>query len=221
MIKANKNYLVVLLLLYIIIKPFFVSTFSKGNQDTHTIDSVKVRKIIPEKTGSFHSEKIQPIIIYPPSLNNRSNNSNETNKILELFSSLQTGQTNLEQEQLQLKKLMEIIAKKEYKEIFEDSIVKIDVHTVVENGEKKSLSLNWKVKQSYIDYFEKTHTYKLYPKFTLSAGVGFDTKLDDLKQTNLKAILGIKNKKGFDLQFSIAPKNRYGISLKKDLFTKF
>jgi len=198
------------------------SSFYPGN-DTPTvqIDSVKVTKPLPEKTGTFQNAAPQPTIVVLPSQQQTQNNTAETNKILALIQSLQGNQDNLAANQEQMQILLEIIAKKEYAKVYEDSIVKIEVKNTVENGKKTAETVNWKVKESFVDYYEKKYTYKLKPKFMLSAGLGVNSAIDINAEPQLEALLGFKNKKGYELQLGYSTDKRASLALKKDLFTKY
>ena len=182
------------------------------------IDSMHVTRIIPESTGSFQNNAPQPTIVVVPSQSHPQNNTAETNKILALIKALQGNQDNLAANQEQMQILLEIIAKKEYAEIYEDSIVKIQVKNTVENGKKTAETVNWTVKKSFIDYYEKKYTYKLKPKFVLSAGLGVDSYLSEEANPQLKAVVGLKNKKGYELQLGYTTDKRASITLKKDIF---
>ncbi len=191
------------------------STFYRGtNHPEVSIDSTKVTKIIPEQTGSFQNTAPQPIVVVVPSASTPRQNTAETNQILNLIKSLQVTQADQQ-------KLLDIIAKKTYAKTYENDTVQIEVKNTVENGKKTKETVNWKIKQSFVNYFEKTHTYRLKPKLVISAGIGINSRLDSLATPQLQALFGLKTKKGYELQLGYTTDKRASLSLKKDLFVRY
>jgi hypothetical protein len=209
--KYGHWFLIVLLLVYIYFNGEYVLVKKTEN---FKIDSIKVKEIIPEQKGVFENTTPQPIVVVVPSSIDPLKNTKETNEILSLIKSLQVTQDDQQ-------RLLDIIAKKHYAQIYEDSVVSIEVKNTVENGKKTTETVNWTVKPSFIEYYQKKFTYKLKPSFTLSAGIGLDSHFNNAPDSQIRAILGFKNKKGYELQLGFTTDNRASLLLKKDLFTKY
>lgn len=207
----NKQISIRELLPYVVIVALLVmqftskSFFGKSPKNDIVIDSTLVVKNTPQKQGNFRIEKPQPIVVVVP-------NNNRDSYINSLLSELKS----IKETDKQQSKLLKELALRVYEKTYKDSIVTITVKDSV-NGHLQSQNVQWTVKPQKVRYYEKKVTEKVTPRFVISAGIG----LDGFENPQLKGVIGFKNKKGYELQLGASSNQRYSLTLKKDLFTKY
>jgi len=82
------------------------------------------------------------------------------------------------------------------------------------------LGKNWSLVLDEVTYEERTITkiYEKKPKFALSAGLGVSSGNGE---TGIGPEIGVRNKKGYQLEASYNTLNVFEMSLKKDIFVKY
>lgn len=192
--------------------------FAKQNtDDVVKTDTIFRTVVIQEKKGNFKTNNPIPYNTRPIILNGQ-NNTDLQNYLLKLTETIKTQ--SIKDREL-TKQLIQALAKKEYKETKEDSIVKITVNSTVEDGKQTYLGIDYKVKKSYLKTYDTKTTIKKYPKYTISAGLGISSSLSIQAQPQIQAILGLKNKKGTEIQLGFSTDKKATIIYKKDIFTKY
>ncbi len=178
--------------------------FSKPQEKTDTIFKIQT---IPERQGQFQGK---PQIIYVQSPAQSSNDDYLISLISELKQLKTESQRNT--------RLLQELRLRTYQKQYSDSNVTITVTDSI-HGKLQHQVVKWKIKP------QKIRTYnivtKLKPKFTFSAGIGINSRLDSLANPQLQAILQFKNKKGTSLQFGITTDKRFSVSFVKDIFNKY
>lgn len=242
MILFLKKYWSQLILAFALI---FVISFFKGcsnpfsKEDTNDViktDTIFRTVVIDAKQGSFTNNNPQPYSTRPIIVNGQ-NNTELQNYLLRLTETIKT-QSAKDRELTQ--QLVNALAKKEYKEVKEDSIVKVTVNSTVEDGKQTYLGIDYEVKESYFDTYNTVTTIKKYPDYTISAGLGITTQFSKPLEFNnqiidsltipskvyVNPLIAYKDKKGleYQLELGIDKDLKIGtasIKLKKDLFTKY
>jgi hypothetical protein len=181
-----------------------------SNNDKVTIDSIQKVKVIPQKQGQFYNDK--PTIIYvQPQAQQRTDS---------YLNSLISELSSIKKESDKTNKLLQELALRVYEKTYSDSTVTIKVTDSI-NGKLRNQKVTWKVKPQKIKYFETKTTIEKNPKFTFSTGLGITSKLDSTANPQLQAILGFKNKKGYELQFGYSTNKTASLIFKKDILTKY
>lgn len=217
---VKNNLLTVVLILLIL------SLFSNLNScNTNKEKDVKIKKIekelvVAEKKGYFKAkEELKPIVKYDTIrdtvkgktiyvLKENPVNQDLLNKYNELSDSLK------------LLAYKDAITEREYEETFENDTIKAVVNAKV-TGNLNSLSLDYFIKEFSVKYFETEKTIYERPKFILYSGLGFSNSIENLHSPVFDASLGFMNSKGTHFEISINTRKELGLSLKKNLFTKY
>lgn len=171
-------------------------------KDSIKIDSVLVIKKIPEikrETIFLNPKKVKEHVYI--------NNGKDLIKTLE-------KQYNKKVDSLVLiNELLKMKVKKVYKQQLNDSLVNIEA-TIKSSGKVDFIKLKYELKERNIQYYEKTITKKVYPKFRILGGVS----------TNFNAVnfnLSLQNKKGNVYGIGYDTNGNINIEYKYNLFTKY
>jgi len=210
-----KDFLPYILILGLFLYIFFQTSGKDTNSSNSEVKIDSILRVFETKMlkGQFKQTSPQPIInIYPS--NNPSKNSDLTNSLINEFKQIKDDNKKLEA-------YLKVIATKVYKNTYNDSLVTITAVDTVSNGILKSQYLDWKVKPRKVKYYEKEVVYKLKPQFTLSAGLGVTSRIDSTARPQLEALIGFKNKKGYEFIGGYSTDKQFKFILKKDIFTKY
>lgn len=175
------------------------------------IDSVKVVKEIPEKSGSFKSTQPKPIII-----NNYISDKKQYDKIIK---SIEKKYNQKADSLTILRELLQATKIREYKEKFEDSLLTgtIDAKT---KGTLESIDFKYKIKPRKISFYEKTTTKTVTPKLSLLLGGRLNTSTT-FEQSSFELNAGFQDKKGNIYELGYDTNQQISIGFKKRLFVKY
>ena len=175
------------------------------------IDSTKVIKIIPEKVGAFSTIEPKPIIV-----NNYISNNEQLQKIIK---DLETKYNQVADSTIILKELLEATKIREYKEVYEDSILVANVSEKVK-GTLLNRDFTYKLKPQKVSFYEKTTTETVTPKFSLLVG-GKMTTSDQFNNTIFELNAGFQNKKGNIFEIGYDTNSNWSVGVKLIPFRKY
>lgn len=192
----------ILIITFILLQFFFYKIEKTQVKDSIKIDSVLVVKKIPEikrETIFLNPKKVKEYVYI--------NNGKDLIKTLE-------KQYNKKVDSLVLiNELLKMNVKKVYKQQLNDSLVNIEA-TVKSSGKVDFIKLKYELKERNVQYYEKTITKKVYPKFRILGGVS----------TNFNAVnfnLSLQNTKGNVYGIGYDTNGNINIEYKNNLFTKY
>lgn len=192
---TNVLYIVTIILLSVLLSLHFQSK----PEDKVVIKEVVKKVIIPEKVIQFDTVvKVKPIYVLK-----------ENKELLDKYDTLKDS--------LKRELFKKSIKKNVYKEVFENDSVRVDIH-VETTGTLDKLSTAVKVKPSEFEYTEREITHYKYPKLSIYTGGGV---LSGPNGTVMSGHLGFVNKKGFHVELSYNTRKEWGVTIKKDIFTKY
>lgn len=179
--------------------------------DSIEVDSTKVDIKTEVKKGSFTQQQPKPIII-----NNYISDKKQYQKIIKELES----KYNKKIDSITiLKELLEATKTREYKEVFNDSVITAEVKTKTK-GTLESIDFSYKVKPQKVSFYEKTITKRLTPKFSLLVG-GRLTTSNDFNKSSLELNIGTQFKNMDILEIGYDINKSFTLGYKFNVFTRY
>ena len=190
------------------------NTNTPTNKTADRIDSILRIIKTNELDGTFVQPAPQPIIITVPQQG--SVQTGLSNDLLRMFE-------NMKDDNAKTRAYAEAIALKVYNNTYQDSAVAITIRDSVEGGILTNQKVDWVIKPQKIQYHE--NVYYMKPKFVISAGLQFQTRIDTagFSREQIFPKIGFKGRNGWKFEGGVNVLNTkdFMIGIEKDIFTKY
>ena len=206
--KREFVYISVLVLLVLM---FFNSPFEikRKSLDTIKIDSVEVVKVITEYKKEFVQVKPKPIYI----------TKTNDKQLKNIISKLEKKYSQKADSVIILREYIQAIKVRKYSETFEDSLL-VATFKAETTGTLNSIDFKYTKKPQKINYFKKTITKTLTPKFSLLGG-GKINASSSLDNSSFEANIGAQFKNMDILEIGYDTNNSWSVGYKFNIFAKY
>lgn len=210
-------------LIFIVSILLIISLFGNLNSCSSNEDKIKIKEIkreieIAEKRGYFKAKtELKPVVKYDTIYDTI---KGKTIRVKNPINEKLLNEYNKLSDSLKTIAFRNAITQREYQESFENDTVKINVVANV-TGTLDKLSTDYLIKKHKISFVEKEITIEKKPKFSLYTGVGFLNEINNFNRLTFELSAGFINSKGTHFELTFNTREEVGVSIKKNLFTKY